>query len=248
MSESKVNSLSILSYPDGFVFYYKNSEGIQDFKLKINAIIEFPDVFVNFIKSKEWISDNISTVKIFEHTDRFSILPLEIDDDQQIKSLFDFTHKSMDNEILFTSPLSDGKQIICYGINSERNECYKGLFPKFKLFSNSFTLTEWILSYSLEIAKPVFLAYLHKSSLQLFASNSSGLIFANIFKIRSTEDIVYFILRTLDQIGFNPIETVSFICGEYEKKEILNESLKPYLFNTIFSEYTPHLDNTITFR
>lgn len=247
MSETNINSLSILSYPDGFVFFYTSSEGIQNYTLKINAIIEFPDLFESFIKEKGWLSNNPVTVKIYERTDRFSILPLEIDDDQQIKVLFDFAHKPQNNEMLFSSPLSDGKQIICYGVNSDRYECYKGLFPKFKLYSNSFTLAEWVISYSAENTKPAMLVSLHKSSLQLFASNSSGLVFANNYKIHSNEDLVYFLLRSMDQLGFNPLETVTFFCGDTDKNEIINDNLKPYLNNLVFARYTPHLDNTITF-
>lgn len=247
MSEPNNNSLSILSYPDGFVFFYTSSEGIQDYTLKINAIIEFPELFESFIKEKGWLSNNSVTVKIYERTDRFSILPLEIDDDKQIKALFDFAHKPINDEMLFSSPLSDGKQIICYGVNSDRYECYKSLFQKFKLYSNSFTLAEWILSYSAENSKPVMLVSLHRGSLQLFASNSSGLVFANNYKIHSTEDIVYYLLRSMDQLCFNPIETVTFLCGDADKNEMINKNLKPYLNNLVFAKYTPYLENTITF-
>jgi len=243
---ASVTNLSILSYPDGFIFYESNLDRTQTFKIVIEALVDFPESFEKFVTSKGWATEKQVKVNIFEHGDRFLILPSEVDDPEQIRSFFDFTHAPVSGNILRTDPLSDGKQQFCYELSSERLSCYKRMFTKFKLQNDAFALTEWILNYAIARQKPVVLTSVHKKSMQLLAANPSGILFANSFQIQTISEVTYFFLRCMDQIGLDPFETDCIICSDTEIRDNLTKSLSPYIQHLVAAELTPQSDNIIT--
>ena len=243
---SSVTNLSIQSYSDGFIFYESNNERMQTFKLAMEAFVDFPESFEKFVVEKGWSAGMQININITEHGDRFLILPSEIEDPEQIRSFFDFMYAPIKGNSLRSDPLSDGKQQFCYELSSERLASYKRMFTKFKLQNDAFAITEWTLSNAIARQKPVVIANVFKKSMQLFAANTSGILFANSFQIQTIPEVTYFFLRCLEQTGLNPFETDCYICSHNEENDELNDSLRPYIKNLETATFTPQSENIIT--
>jgi hypothetical protein len=242
---ASVTDLSILSYPDGFIFYESTPDKTQMFKLTINAMVDFPGNFEKFVLSKNWTTNQNINVKIIEHGDRFLLLPNEVEDSGQIRSFFDFVLEPVSGNTIVTNQLNDGKQKFCYEISSERISCYKRMFSKFNIQNDAFAFTEWTLNKSVSSKKPVLLVRVYKRSLQLFAAGNSEILFANSFQFKTIAEVTYFSLRCMEQTGLDPFVTDCFVCSETENLESLITSLKPYIKNLYAARITPHSESII---
>ncbi|MEO5570943.1 MAG: DUF3822 family protein [Bacteroidia bacterium] len=65
----------------------------------------------------------------------------------------------------------------------------------------------------------------------------SKLLFYNTFHYKTSEDFLYFILFTLEQLQLNPEKVFVKLSGEIETHNNLHESVLKYLQNVSFSEY-----------
>jgi hypothetical protein len=240
-----IKTLSIFSNPDGFTFFESSQGKHQTYKLKIEAPVDFPESFETFVSDHGWASDESLSVRITEHSDRFMLLPVEITDQKQIHTFFDFIHTHINGNVLQTKPLCDGKQIFCYDISSGRLSCYKHIFPEFELNNNAFALTEWTFNNAAERQGTTFVAYLSGKSMQLFAANASGLLFANSFHIQSSSETTYFFLRSMEQLGLDPFETKCMICADPEKASQFINSLRPYIQNLEMATFTFQAENCL---
>lgn len=241
-----ITELSILSYPDGFIFFETCNDRSQTFKLLIEAPIDFPENFENFVSSRKWTSDNKMNVCITEHSDRFLLLPDEIGDQNQKREFFDFMHTHVKGNILRTDNLGDGIQQFCYEVSEERLSCYRRMFTKFKLQSDAFTMLEWSLNKSTELQKPIVLTNVYKKSMQLFAVDKTGILFANSYMIQTVSEVTYFLLRCLEQTGLDPFEIQCNVCSDSENRNKIIESLQPYIKNLTGLRMSPQSKSIVS--
>ena len=78
--------------------------------------------------------------------------------------------------------------------------------------------------------------------MQLFMADSDKLLFANTFIVRDSEEIAYFLLRCLEQMGLNPSKIHTFLCSENRPFRELQEFLAPYLANIFEAEFSQNPD------
>lgn len=245
-SISGITELSILSYPDGFIFHETSNDRSQTLKLLIEAPIDFPENFEKFVKSRNWTSENDINVCITEHSDRFLLLPEEIGDPEQKREFFDFMHTPVKSNILRTENLGDGIQQFCYEISEERFSCYQRMFTNFKLQSDAFSIIEWSLNKSAELQNPLVLTNIYKKSMQLFAVDTTGILFANSYKVQTVSEVTYFLLRCLEQTGLDPFEIQCNVCSDSENRNKIIESLQPYIKNLTGLRMSPQSKSIVS--
>jgi len=222
--------LSILAYPDGFIFYETANNGLQTYKLEINANVDFPDALEEFVLTQGWNEIN-SKITINEHVLRFAIFPSEIKSENEIRKMFDFIYSPITNNTLITSNLSDNKQQICFEIPQKRIESYNNIFKQYILNSDSQLISEFLINKTETQKEQILFCNIYKKGMQIFISQENKIIFANSFGIKSTEEITYFVLRCIEQLNLDPFKIECNICSDVETRKAVIESLRPYLKN-----------------
>ena len=102
------------------------------------------------------------------------------------------------------------------------------LFPKCFLYSTNASWIKEGLAFSKKRKSPLATIWLFDHHMHLCIFNNSEFIFSNTFSIESTEDILYYVLFTLDQFSISSDE-ISLVYGGSCPFEIDEIQLKQYV-------------------
>jgi hypothetical protein len=78
-------------------------------------------------------------------------------------------------------------------------------------------------------------------SIELAIKNKADLQFYNVFNFQSNEDILYYLLFTMEQFGLNPLLVKLSLAGQVPVTEDLVKSLKKYIKHVLFCVHDPLL-------
>lgn len=243
MTATAIN-LSILAYPDGFIFYETANNGLQTYKLEINANVDFPDALEDFVLKQGWNELN-SKITINENILRFTLIPSEITSENEIRKMFDFIYTPNPGNTLICSKLEDGKQQVCFELSQQKIESYNRIFKQYILNCDAQIIIDWLLTKTDNQIEQKLICNIYKQGMQIVITDKNKLVFANSYIVKSTEEITYFLLRCIEQLNLDPFKIDCHICSDIETRKAVIESLKPYLKN-LKGEKIINIINTLT--
>jgi len=82
---------------------------------------------------------------------------------------------------------------------------------------------------------------LHNGYVEISALKENNILFYNVFEISGTEDVLYYLLFTMEQFGLDPQVTRVAFSGEKNYDDPLIKALKKYIKHFSFSVH----DNSI---
>lgn len=222
-------TLFIRSTSDGFIFHVSTKKGEVDKELNLLAPYDFPDRFEEFIQINGWAGKENLRVSLIYFSDHFMLLPNGISEEEHVKTFFDFQFTHEEENQIFTTPLSDGKQLFCWEIPTYRNRCFEKLFPRLTILPSAFILSDWAINQSALQHHSLIIGHLCGKSMHILAADNENLLFANTFPIGNNEEMPYFFLRCMDQLLFNPLFTRCVLCSETIPENQLREIFRPYI-------------------
>lgn len=237
--------ISIRSIPDGFAFYTSATKENIYKTLTLPAPIDFPDRFEEFVQSEGWATQNDLQVTIIDFPRRFTLLPNSINDKEQIMTFFNFQYLHKEENQIFSVPLSDGKQSFCWGMPVSRYNVFKRLFLNLNINSSACLLTDWTIRQAALQMQTTLVAHLYGTTMHIFVANAYGLLFANTFPIRNHEEMPYFLLRCMEQLSLNPVQTRCVICSETISGQDIIGVLRSYLRQIETATFTNQLEEPL---
>jgi hypothetical protein len=231
-------SLSIRTKTDGFSFCCTTAKGNALKELKIPTAFELWEKFENFVKLRGWAGKEHIEVTLIDFSDQFMVLPEKLKEEESIKAFFDFQFRHSEPNQIFTVPLCDGKQMFCWEIPGSRDQYFEKLFPRLRVFSSAYLLTNWTIRQASILQRPVLTAHLFNKSMQIFAANPEKLLFANTFSIKDIQEMPYYLLRCMDQLFLDPLQTQCTFCCESASENDVLELFKPYLQHISMASFT----------
>jgi hypothetical protein len=232
IDEPIINRLSILDGKDRFVFFETIGSLKNTFELFIKPSGNAAQSLASFSREHNWVNNPDLGISITEHTERFTIIPAEIEDNQQKEQFFNATFSTPVKGSLLTRPLSDGRQLMLCEIDAGLLSGYYKLFPFFNLNFDAHLLADWIIQKANQIQKTVVACYRLPDSLVFFAAKPYQLLMANSFKAKTVQDSQYYTLRCFQQLELDPFTTPCMCVTQpaFEALSIeLTEALKPYI-------------------
>jgi hypothetical protein len=230
--EPVINRLSILNGKDRFVFIETIGSLKNTFELFIKPSEDSALSLATFSREHNWVNNPDIGISITEHTERFMVIPAEIEDNQQKEQLFNAAFSSPIKSSLLTRPLSDGRQLMLCEIDAGLLSGYYKLFPFFNLNFDAHLLADWIIQKANLVQKAVVACYRLPNSLLFFAAKPYQLLIANSFKTKTVQDCLYYTLRCFQQLELDPL-TTHCMCITQPAFETLSlelvEALKPYI-------------------
>ena len=91
------------------------------------------------------------------------------------------------------------------------------LFPNAKIKCLSSILLDQLANIQTEIGKRIYL-YKHRDWISIFIFNGEELIFQNKFNCKEKEDILYYLLFTMEQLKLDPEICPVIVLGEIKKQ------------------------------
>ena len=241
---NSLKQLIIRSVPDGFLFGKVSVRGTSKTKLRIFAAIDFPDKFVAFLKENKWAARNDLKVSVIDFTSRFMLVPIKVADDRSLEDYFRFQNGDEGDMQIYTAPFDDGKQMFCWEISADRDRDLEKYLPNMTLWSSSYLVANWTFHQAAKVDISTMTAHFYGHHMQLFMADTHRMLFANPFVVRNSEEIAYFLLRCLEQVGLDPATVQTYICSDNTMSfKDLQSILTPYIANVFEAEFSLNPDH-----
>lgn len=160
--------------------------------------------------TREFLSKSISFVN-FPNT----LIPKKLYNEKDKKNIFSVNH-SLTNEELVIDELKS-KIINLYGIPNTIFQTVKNVIPEAIIRSNSSILINNFLSLN-NLQETMFL-FLKDSYINIVVTKGNKLIFQNKFEYQTKEDLLFYVLFSIQQLNFSNEEINTVIYGNISKEE-----------------------------
>jgi len=222
-----------LADPDRNTYIQLASFEIRDYigvRRLEKEIIE--EMFEDVISLHPWLRGKFASVNILFEDCRFTLLPLPLFDPNNYRSnyAFNFTNTSGE-EILYTSlPVSDA--VLLYGVPAGLVDSLKKRFPIVRFYHSNFPLlTAFINKYRNTDNQGSVLANFRNGAMDILILNDRKLQLLNSYNCKSDEDVLYFLVFAIEQIGLNPETIELHLSGMIERDSNLHILINKYVRN-----------------
>jgi hypothetical protein len=200
----------------------------------LNKSEEITDYFASIIQKDEYLQLSFQSKAIL-FVDRFSVLiPEELFDKSELKNYLNFTFTNTDGRLYHSNSLAS---IGCKNIFSYPESFCKILNTKFNqldIFHFSTSFIQYLVKSSENNLQTSCFIYLNNNLLSIGLAQKSKLLFYNNYEYKSKNDIVYFILSSLEQYNLSAKTTEIFISSDTNQHEEIFDFLNDYLGNIKF--------------
>jgi hypothetical protein len=228
-------SLVIEAGPEGFRYVLidpKTMEllALQDYAFRITEKTGLMHC-LNEIEGKlELFRHDYKQVLINWKDGLFTLVPNALYKAEQKNVFLEFNHTLPFLSDVLSDEIKAADSRSVYAISKEVKSFFDKHFPNHKLKHFSTVLIED----SINIAKGKKVIINIGADLLSIAIVDKGLKFYNSFPYQSSEDLLYFILLSLEQNQCDPQQTEVLICGEIEAGSGVHKILKQYIRNIEF--------------
>lgn len=173
------------------------------------------------------INNDIEKIKIFYHTPLYSIVPTEFIGETDLKEFLKFNIKTLTSDYIAQDCIMKNEAQILYIPYININNYF---FEKFGSFSYYHSIGKWIDYCRVQNTNEhqLFVNLEHRI-FDLLVLKNKQLILANSFEYRSKEDVLYYILFTMEQLDLDVESVPLILSGDIES----NSDLYKYLYQYI---------------
>ncbi len=219
------------------------------FKEPVKHGDELTDLFLQFVSENIPNKGNYKSVLVNWMGNHFTLVPASFYDAEKAKEMLEFNVGGTTGELNFTNDVNDIKLI--YSVPSELKNSLDKTFPNhnFKHIGYS-TMKLFFTHFQLKNAD-IFLN-LHQGQTEVLIKKDKKPVLYNMFKTQSDEDVLYFLLFSVEQFDLNPLTLKLFISANRATNDSLFTAIKKYIKNVEFTvsdkmivrkeafEQTPH--------
>lgn len=163
--------------------------------------------------------------KVGFYTPIVSLFPSAVDNETSQK-IFAFEHGITEEDCRMMRIKSNSFGKLAYILPEEPATWSSQKFKAPELFSSRELYVDFIMQ---SISKDVLLLIVQDEAIELIIKSNGELQFHNHFKVNTTEDILYYTLYTLEQLGINKDDIHSFIGGNLSSAEFDIDEIRRFI-------------------
>ena len=204
----------------------------NSFKESIKHGDELSDAFLNFVDEYELKKLNYKTILVNWAGYHFTLVPSSFYDADKAKEVLEFNVGEIKNELVFTNDFNDIKLI--YSVPAELKNTIDKTFPNHNFKHIGYgSLKLFFTHFQLKNAD-IFLN-IHNGQAELLIKKDWQTVLYNVFKTQSDEDILYYLLFSIEQFDLDPQSLKLFISANLETKDPLFTAIKKYINHVDFT-------------
>lgn len=161
-------------------------------------------------------------------TNKFTIIPSEIDNSDVKERIFKETFTSFDGEIVENN-LSGLNANILMGVQKDLLNFIRRTFNNPNIYHNLTPLCRFFLKKSRSGNAAKMYAHLHENHLDILAFDKDSLRLANSFAFRDPMDAVYYIIACRKMLNLDDSNDEMLIAGNNSAREAITTTLREYL-------------------
>jgi hypothetical protein len=189
--------------------------------------------FQAFIISSNVIKTSYKDVFINHSNTKFTLCPTVLYSPENTRTLLEFNIGHTSDSVIKTDEINHDIQCI-YAIPELLNSTIDKLLPSHKSKNTLSVLCQLFLSAE-EFSSESVLLYLYKNLIYIIVKDKHKLLLANTFDVNTQEDVLYYLLFTLEQFELNPLTVKLAIAGNTETNNTLITSVKKYIKEVRFA-------------
>jgi len=189
--------------------------------------------FQAFVISSNVLKTSYQDVFVNHTNTRFTLCPTVLYSPENTRTLLEFNIGETSDSIIKTDEINHDIQCI-YAIPELLNSTIDKLLPSHKSKNTLSVLCQLFLSAE-EFSGESVLLYLYKNLIYIIVKDKHKLLLANTFHVNTQEDVLYYLLFTLEQFELNPLTIKLSIAGNTETNNPLITSVKKYIKEVRFA-------------
>ncbi|MDA3883440.1 MAG: DUF3822 family protein [Bacteroidales bacterium] len=150
-------------------------------------------------------------------TERITIVPASLCNQDDLRTILEFNHSLPDDEVVFSYPLINADSVLVYAVSKKLVDYCSERFGDFVNFPHSAPLLESsILHNKLEDSYSVFIS-LESSFFDIVILNRGQIIMYNTYSFTNINDYVYYVMNVFEQLKLNQMKTPVILSGKISK-------------------------------
>ena len=231
-SKSAQYTLSIRLSTDGFSFSIYNPLNGSDFYFRnwpVNTQRSMAANVKAFLAETKGLDLTYKQTNILVHSPRYTSVPLELFEDEQMEELFYQNLPRRNNELVLCNVLGRSNLVVLFSIDKLTHLFLSEHFPQARFFASVSPQLEGLANRSLQGNNRKLYAHLHPDSTDVFCFERGRLLLANTYATATTDDRAYYLLNVWRQLGYSQADDELHLTGRTADRDTLTGQLKKYI-------------------
>ena len=244
-TKSKQYTLSIRLSTDGFSFSIYNPIHDDSFSViekEIDTSLSLTANLKAVFHELDFLGHSYKRVNIMLASKRFTIVPLDLFEEEQADLLFYHNHQKRENETVIYNILKKNNVVIVFGIDRSAYSFLTEQYPEARFYSQSTPLIEYFSVKSrLGNSKKMYVS-VREEGIDIYCFERGHLLLANSFECFHTEDRICYLLYAWKQLEFNQERDELHLTGTLPDKEILMNELRKFILQVFIMNPATNID------
>lgn len=232
LTKSEQYTLSIRLGVEAFSWMaYSPLEG-GDFLFRTRTVNEQCSMAANlkeFLMASDELKQPYRQVNLLIETARYTIVPLELYEDDRMEMLFYQNLLRRENEVVLCNILSKSNTVILFGIDKLTHLLLTEHFPKARIFATVSPLVEYFTFKSRQGNNRKVFANIRNSEIDVLAFERGRLLLLNTYPAQTCDDKCYYLLHVWKQLAYEGKQDDVFLTGSEAGKKEVAARLKTFL-------------------
>jgi len=208
---------------------------------------DFLDEFEKTLESIDLLGYTYKKVHFTWESPKAAIIPSVFFNPNDIKKQFVLNQKIDELDELHYKKLSYNDSYCIYIIPSQVASIIKKKFTKVSFYNQSIPWINYILGQYLSDKKKIFV-HIHNDFIDTLVCQDDKILLCNTFQIKTSSDLLYFILYTYDQLNLDKETNELILSGLITKKSEVFEEIKKFLPHVKFEKPLENFVYSYTFK
>jgi len=237
IDDNKTNyHLSLQLSIDGFCFALfhideKRYIGIGEYQAYSNQSME-PSMIKNILQSERWLKGNFKSVSCAFYSQKSTLMPSPLFDEQEIRTYLSLHTDLVPEDELYSNALIHAPIRNCFAIPKSWRELIIEHFPNAKILHIGTTLIESAIQRKTNGIE--LLLHFQGVQFNCVVTNNHNLLFHNSFNYQTSEDVIYYLLYIMEQLGLDPNSIRIYLSGSIINDSAIYKLLYKYILNIEF--------------
>lgn len=231
-TKSEQYTLSIRLSTDGFSFSIYNPLGGSDFLIRTHPVNTQHSMAANvkrFLSETEEVKFTYRQTNILIHSTRYTTIPLELFEDEQMENIFYQNFPKTNNEIILCNVLGKSNMVVLFSMDKLTHLYLNEKFPNARFFSSVSPQIEYLTNKSRQGNNRKLYANVHPQNIDVFCIENGKSLLLNTYQTANTQDCTYYLMNVWEQLEYDQERDEIYLTGISNECNILAEILRRYI-------------------
>ena len=190
------------------------------------------EMFEKIASIHPWMNGRFAAVNILFEDCRFTMLPLSLFNTANYKTIYEFNFLNTFGEEVLFQTLTIGDLALIYGIPVGLAQYLQYKYPFARYHHSNFPLmTVFFNKYRNMETNGQVLTNFRNGAIDIIIMQERKLKLMNSYTCQAEEDVLYFMMMAIEQMGLNPETADLYLSGSIQKDDKLHLRIQKYIRN-----------------